>query len=374
VLTPATPVTPVVSSLAASRARVCLVAAPLMARSGVYRSALDLVAEARSRGLDWSAVIGLRPTAAGTSTPTDGVREVEVSGRGLGVVDEVGQLMLDSAAVRDADVVVTLVTQSDVAAARLGARLGGAWVAWVRGLPWPAPGEQTALRRRVIEMVESRALRSATDVWATTSVLAAAVEIARRPEIVPAGIPAGPRLSRGEASGRLVWAARLDVDKRPRAFADLVAATGVPGTMFGHGPLEADLRTDAPAGLSLGGWADPAALWTDAAVFVGTASREAFGRSAVEAALAGVPVVLGDAYGAAPLLVTDDELRRRFVLPVDDPRPWATAVHDLVGDAELRRRLSDHVHANASALTIGRSVDAVLARLAQLGLVGQGAS
>ena len=361
-------------SCSASRLRVCFVAAPLMARSGVYRSTLDLVAEARSRGLDWSAVVGLRPTAAGISSPAAGVREVEVLQHGLGVVDEVARLLLDSPEVREADVVVTLVTQSDVAAARLRSELGPAWVAWVRGLPWPARGEQTLLRRHVLRLVETRALRAAADVWATTPVLADAVAAARRPELVPAGVPAAPRLSRGEASGRLVWAARLDVDKRPRAFADLVAATGVPGAMYGHGPLEAELRREAPVGLSVRGWADPAALWADAAVFVGTASREAFGRSAVEAALAGVPVVLGDAYGAAPLLVTDDELRRRFVLPVGDPRPWATAVRDLVGDADLRRRLSDHVHANASALTIGRSVDAVLARLGHLGLVGQGAA
>lgn len=343
-----------------------------MARSGVYRSTLDLVAEARSRGLDWSAVVGLRPTAAGTSAPAAGVREVEVLQHGLGVVDEVGRLMLDSVEVREADVVVTLVTQSDVAAARLGSRLGAAWIAWVRGLPWPAAGEQTALRRRVLELVEGRALRSAHDVWATTTVLADAVARARRPALVPAGVPAAPRLSRGEASGRLVWAARLDVDKRPRAFADLVAATGVPGAMYGHGPLEAELRREAPSGLSVLGWADPAALWADAAVFVGTASREAFGRSAVEAALAGVPIVLGDAYGAAPLLVTDAELRRRFVLPVGDPGPWMTAIGDLVGDAALRRRLSDHVHANASVLTIARSVDAVLDRLVSLGLDERG--
>ncbi|WP_123520406.1 glycosyltransferase [Frigoribacterium sp. PhB24] len=339
-----------------------------MARSGVYRSAHDLVAEARARGFDWRAVVGLRPTARGTVASTPGVREVTVRAHGRAVVDEVGRLVSSAPEVRAADVVVTLVTQSDVALAQLRGRSARPWVAWVRGLPWPAPGEQSVVRRAALRLVEGRALRTADDVWATTTVLAGEVARVRRPHLVPAGIRLPPRRSRGEAATPLVWAARFDVDKRPGAFVELAARAGVPARLHGHGPLEAGLRASLPDGVTMPGWVDPAALWDDAGLFVGTASREAFGRSAVEAAASGLPILLGDSYGAAPLLVTDPDLRRRIVLPVDEPERWLAAVHDLTGDPALRRTVSDHVAANASLLSVAASVDAVVDRLSRLGI------
>jgi len=351
-----------------SAPRVLLVAAPLMARSGVYRSTHDLVAEARGRGLDWRAVVGLRPTARGTVATTPGVREVTVHAHGRAVVDEVAGLVTSAPEADAADVVVTLVTQSDVALARLRRHGSTPWVAWVRGLPWPAPGEQARLRRVALRLVEGRALRGADDVWATTPVLADEVARARRPHLVPAGIRLSARSSWGEAATPLVWAARFDVDKRPAAFVELAARAGVPGRLHGQGPLEDRLRASLPDGVTMPGWVDPARLWDDAGLFVGTASREAFGRSAVEAAAAGVPVLLGDSYGAAPLLVTDPDLRRRFVLPVGEPDRWLSAVRDLTADRALRRTVSDHVAANASLLSVGASVDAVVDRLSRLGI------
>ena len=87
-------------------------------------------------------------------------------------------------------------------------------------------------------------------------------------------------------------------------------------------------------------------------------------KTAVEAAQAGLPIVLTDQYGAAPLLFTDPDLRARFVLPVDDRARWVEAVRSLLDDAGLRRQVSDHVCANAERLTIAASVDRVLDRLA----------
>lgn len=342
---------------------MCFVAAPLMARSGVYRSAHDLVAEARSRGLDWRAVLGTRPTAPGVPAVTPGVREVTVERHGRAVVAEVRALVESAPEVRRADVVVTLVTQSDVALAGSSVRRGRRWVAWVRGLPWPAPGEQTAARRAALRLVESSALRRADDLWTTTEVLGADVARVRRPQLVPAGIRLPARTAFGDRPAPLVWAARLDLDKRPRAFVELAERSGVPGRLHGEGPLEADLRVDLPPIVSMPGWTPAAELWTDAGVFVGTASREAFGRSAVEAAATGLPIVLGDRYGAASLLVTDDELRRRLVLPVGEPSRWVATVRDLAADVDLRRRVSDHVAGNALRSSVAASVDAVCARL-----------
>lgn len=361
---------PIPTRPASDPTRVCFVAAPLMARSGVYRSTHDLVVEARSRGLDWRAVLGTRPTAQGRRTETPGVREVTITRHGRAVVDEVREVLDDVPEVARADVVVTLVTQSDVAWSRSTARRGRLWVAWVRGLPWPAPGEQSTARRVALRFVESAALRRADDVWATTEVLGADVARVRRPHLVPAGIRLPARTSFGERSVPMVWAARLDVDKRPRAFVDIAERSGVPGRLHGQGPLEAGLRAELPPIVSMPGWTDAAELWDGAGFFVGTASREAFGRSAVEAAATGLPIVLGDRYGAAPLLVTDAELRRRFVLPTGETGRWVTAVRDLAGDADLRRRMSDHVAGNASRSSVTASVDAVRDRLVELGVGG----
>ena len=345
--------------------KVCLVAMPLMARSGVYRSTYDLVAQARADGHDWTAVVGVRPDAAGTApADADGVRELPVTSHGRAVLDEVSDVLRTTPEVQQADHVITLITQSDVAMARSRRSVAARWTCWVRGLPWPDAGEQTFLRRQLLRRVETSALRRADDVWATTPILARQVASAREAAIVPAGVPAAPRSSQGQdGDSPLVWAGRVDADKRPEFFVELVEALGVRGRVVGEGPLVERLRGTSPASVEWSGWRDPSELFTDASLYLGTARREAFGRCAVEAAQAGLPIVLTDQYGAAPLLFTDPDLRARFVLPVDDKLPWVEAVRSLLDDPELRRRVSDHVCANAQLLTIAASVDRVLDRL-----------
>lgn len=345
--------------------RVCLLALPLMARSGVYRSTLDLVTSARAAGLDWTALVGVRPGAPGQVAPTPGVTEVPMLEHGRRLLPEIRQAITSCAEATRADVVITLISQSDMAVARGIPALGGAaHVAWVRGLPWPERGEQNALRSRALELLEARALRAADDVWATTPLLAGQVARARTAHVVPAGIAPVERRSFGDtAHAPMVWAARLTSDKRPGDFASLVRRTGIPGRLHGAGPLEAQLRATAPTGLDWGGWRPAADLWRDASMFVSTAQREAYGRSAVEAAWSGLPVVLSDQVGVAPFLYTDPALARRFVLPLDDTPRWDAAVRDLVADPILRRRVSDHVHANASTMSIDASVHAAAVRL-----------
>ncbi len=349
--------------------KVCLVAVPLMARSGVYRSTYDLVAQARAAGHDWTAVVGLRPSAAGTApTDAEGVRELVISSHGRALLDEVGNVLRGAPEVQQAEHVVTMITQSDVAMARSRSHVGARWTCWVRGLPWPDAGEQTFLRRKLLRWIETRALRAADDVWATTPILAGQISSARSAAIVPAGIPSGTRVSLGEsAANPLVWAGRVDADKRPEFFVELVQALGVAGRVVGDGPLVDRLRAASDGAVEWSGWRPPSQLWTDASLYLGTSRREAFGRCAVEAAQAGLPVVLTDQYGAAPLLFTDPDLQAQFVLPVDDKAAWLRAVRMLLDDEALRRRVSDHVCANAQTLTMAASVERVLARLVESG-------
>ncbi|SDG33035.1 glycosyltransferase family 4 protein [Microbacterium pygmaeum] len=307
--------------------------------------------------MDWKAVIGIRPTASGAPLKTSGVRELEFTWHGRDSVRRIREIAEVSPEIASSDVVISLISQSDIAFSRSRARASAKWVAWVRGKPWPAAGEQSLLRRLPLRWLETRALRSADEVWATTPVLASEFAAARAAEIVPAGIGGVSRTSWGtEGAGPLVWAGRVDVDKRPGLFIDIVEKTRHPGRLFGEGPLTVDLQKRHADGLTWAGWADADELWNGASVFVGTSAREAFGRSAVEAAAAGLPIVIARDYGAAPLLVTSDEMRRACVVESDDPEVWANAVRRILDDQDLRRAVSDHVYANAKQLTIAASV------------------
>ena len=349
--------------------RVLLVAAPLVARSGGYRTTYELVDAARAKGLDWSAVIGMRPGVPGAEhVPAHPfVDEGVLEAHGRRLVAEIVDALEARAAYREAEVVITLIAQSDMALARTRAR-GKTWVAYVRGLPWPDVGEQSRLRTAVHTLLEARALRAAHEVWTTTEVLAEQVRRVREPVIVPPGIAEVPRrYDGGPGLSRVVWAARLEVDKDPRLFLDTMAGLpDLPASMWGQGPLEADLRRAAPPNVTLEGWGDPARLWDDAQVFVSTSRREAFGRSAVEAALAGLPVVLPDTYGAARSLYAGSSLADQLVLTTRDPQRWQAAVRLLRDDADVRQEASDVVRRGAEALTIGRSVDQIQARLQHL--------
>lgn len=347
--------------------RVCLVAAPLTARSGVYRSAYELVQRANLIGLDWSGVIGLRPAALSQPGLTsEHVTEFTADKKAFQTVKQIGSVLKDDENFRRADVIISLIPQSDMA---LASRKhdGRPWVAYVRGLPWPEKGKRNPLVAAYWKAAESRALGRADDVWATTQVLGDVVAEARAPKIVPAGVEPLDRVTHGDrATGALVWAGRFVEEKRPDFFIDLALELGVSARLFGEGPMDAPLRARATGPVSVQGWTKPDQLWNDARVYVGTSYREAFGRSVVEAASAGVPVVLSDQYGAAPFLFTDPDLRRQFVLPVDDRAAWLRAIASLLDDPVLSRRVSDHVHTNALALSMENSVRGIEKRLQAL--------
>lgn len=336
--------------------RVCFVAGPLIARSGVYNSATDLVEGARAQGLEWNAVLGVAPAAQGDrAVSLDGVHEFEATPRGIRGVRVLRDRLLQFDIVRGADLVISLTPQSDMALATTSLR----WVAYLRGLPWPSRGEASALRAVTWRSLERLALRRALETWSTTTILVNEARI-RNYRLVPPGIvgPAAASRPSGRAD-EFVWAARYSEDKNPRLFMEVMAQTAAKGVMYGTGPLEAELRVAAPHNVSVAGWRSKADLWRDARAYVGTSHREAFGRSAVEAAMLGLPVVLSDRFGCAPMLYTDPALAQKFVLPTSAPSLWLGAIDDLNSDEELRRRIATHVSANAHALTIDSAVRSV---------------
>lgn len=350
--------------LSSPASRVCLVAVPLAARSGVYRSASELVDAARLAGLDWSAVVGVREDSRlGPPPAGDPRRFCEAPVRGShprARYADARRLLQGHRWIRDADVVVTLVPFSDQVVSRLTRRDRRVWQPWVRGLPWPDAGETSPARRLVWRALETRALRQAREVWVTTPTLAAQVAPATASVVVPAGIAPVAPARRG---GTVVWAGRYAVDKDPGLFVEAMRRSGAAALMHGTGALQEGLRRSAPPNVRVAGWQDPARLWDDAALFVGTSTREAFGRSAVEAAMAGLPVVLREGYGCADLLFTDPALRRRCVLASDRPQDWADAVDGLLRDRGAYEAAAAHVRANAAELTITASVRAADRRL-----------
>jgi len=333
--------------------RICFVAAPLIARSGVYNSTVEAVGAARRRGLPWTAVIGVSREAAGTPTEGDGVIEYSVEPGGLGGVLDLARHLRSLAVVREADVIVSMIPQTDMALSLTSLP----WIAYLRGLPWPAAGESSPAKAAVWRSLESLALRRPLEVWATTPLLAR--EVGRLVDrIVPPGLLPPADVSRQDKGRSFVWAARYGRDKNPSLFVD--ALRGLPtasGTMYGTGPLQDHIARAAPNNVRVAGWSSREDLWTDALAYVGTSTREAFGRSAVEAAMLGIPVVVSDQFGCAEMLITDPELRRLCVLPTDDISAWTSSLSLLHSDRGFRERLAEHVKMNADGLTIDSAVD-----------------
>jgi glycosyltransferase involved in cell wall biosynthesis len=355
-------------------ARVCFVAVPLTARSGVYMSTFDLVAAARQAGLDWSAVVAMRSTAAGAArTDVEGVFETTIDEHGAALLPAIKRLLRSRAEVLEADVVITMIGQSDIVVRWMKRGLNGAWVSFVRGLPWPDRGEAGWGRRTVQRLIVKNAMKHADEVWATTEVLAKSIASAGAPVLVPAGVPIAQRTSLGERSydGIAVFAGRLDRDKRADFFQDVMRHSELRGRIYGDGPLRDDLLSTNPVNVEFAGWVGSQALWSEASVFLGTSRREAFGRSAVEAAMRGVPVILSDEYGCAPLLVTEKYFRDLFILPLKNPKVWSASLKLLLDDEALRRRYSDHIYSNALRMGIENSAARIEERVEYI-LSGEG--
>lgn len=331
-------------------------------------STVELVRSARSAGLDWSGVIGLRPAIFEKDEQIDpAISTVEMSAHGMDGIRQIDDDVLSRDAVQNADVVITLIAQSDIAMSRSSLRRRVTWVPFVRGLPWPGRGEASLPVRTGKRLLETRALRAAPEVWATTPRLAEDIRSAAQAVLVPAGVAALDRNTFGPEDPRFIWAGRLTQDKDPLLFVEAMREVDATGVMYGTGPLEETVIAALPSNVTYRGWARAADIWREpGGIFVGTSVREAFGRSAVEAAFAGKPTLIGSRYGCADLLVQGGAMSDVLVVQSRDPHAWTKRMNDLTSDAALRATASDHVRANAEGLTIERSVEMILRRLENL--------
>lgn len=165
----------------------------------------------------------------------------------------------------------------------------------------------------------------------------------------------GSTAARGEHA---LVASRLAAEKGVEVAARACATAGLPLVVAGDGPLAADLRARAPAGLvRFAGLVAPDALAElrarAAVAVVPSLSAETFGLAAAEAMAAGVPVV-ASAIGALTDLVDEPGL----VAP-GDPAALAVALEHRWGDEDAGRAGLERVRALCAP-------EAVAGRLAEV--------
>ena len=174
------------------------------------------------------------------------------------------------------------------------------------------------------------------------------------------------------ATPTVLFIGRLTDQKNPLGFvevAQLVAAE-VPGVRFrvaGDGPRRAAMQAAADAArldaFELLGFLDDEAVTAALAaadVVCLPARSEPFGLAALEAAAAGVPLVLSATTGAAEVLPG------ARTAPYDDPAALAAHVIELLRDEPARRRAVRENAAAARRLTWERAADEVLAVLEEV--------
>lgn len=202
-------------------------------------------------------------------------------------------------------------------------------------------------------------LRAAGVIVSTSKVMAKRVHEllpASRIEVVPFGVdterfrPAVVRRDGPVVIGT-VKALRhtYGIDRLLQAFAQLLAHDGLPGVrlrIVGDGPERGPL--EALAGrLGIAGMVDfigavphrqvPAEL-QKLDVYVALSRAESFGVAVIEASACGLPVVVSDV-GGLPEVVAEG--RTGFVVPHGAPTHAAERLHQLVCDADQRRRLGE---------------------------------
>lgn len=180
---------------------------------------------------------------------------------------------------------------------------------------------------------------------------------------IPPGVEKLPVVDRSVARDRLGihhggvvvgWMARVTSVKNPHLMLDV--AKKLPSVSFviaGGGDLLEEIKSLAPANVSVIGWADASAFWSGVDVALSTSDNEGMPVALIEAQLAGVPVVCTDV-GSNGEVIEDGVTG--FVVK-KDVEALAAAVEKLVSSPEMRASFG-RVAAVRAAVEFG--VDAMI--------------
>ncbi|HVU16676.1 MAG TPA: glycosyltransferase family 4 protein [Candidatus Didemnitutus sp.] len=202
--------------------------------------------------------------------------------------------------------------------------------------------------RTVRTWLQNRHLRIPEQVahYVAVSDFSAAVLRPHLPASVPLTVvsPPVPCVDQGPAAvgenSNFVYAGRLVPEKGVRLFAEAAASTGLPAVMIGEGELRGELTARFPR-LRFTGWLDAAAMRRELraarALVFPSHWYETLGLVAVEAAAAGVPVIVSRHCAAADV-VRDGETGLHFD---GSEESLTAAMRRLADDAPLATRLGD---------------------------------
>jgi glycosyltransferase involved in cell wall biosynthesis len=177
------------------------------------------------------------------------------------------------------------------------------------------------------------------------------------------GLPARYLLTVGETSPRKGYSVLLEALARAGCDIELVMA-GPPASDEQHLRSLADELGIAPRIKRLGAVTDGelATLYAEATALCFPSVAEGFGLPVLEAMAAGTPVLASDIPPLRELLAGSGVL-----VDSEDAGAWAAAIDTVVGDEQLRRRVSDAERAQAARYTWERTAAATL-RAYQLAL------
>lgn len=245
-------------------------------------------------------------------------------------------------------VVLTVLPQSDLAAARARDQLEARWVPMIHGRPYPVGGEAPALKAAAWRAAMVWAYRRADRLLAVSEALAAELERqlhVRDPiTVVHNGValPADGELATRESDPVVGFVGRLSHEKAPDLFVDVASHLEARALVFGDGPLRTAVGAAAAAAgnVELRGWTDRDTAFSEIDVVAMTSRREGLPLVALEAGARGRCVVARGVGGVPEVFQRDAALAERCLLPADATADdFAAAVRPLLDRPELRHEM-----------------------------------
>jgi glycosyltransferase involved in cell wall biosynthesis len=211
--------------------------------------------------------------------------------------------------------------------------LPAGWVAARSGKPFVVQvwGTDVELARRT-PWLARRVLQGAKLVIAASNELADSARAlgAKEVRVIPSGVDLPAQVGEEAEPPEVLFAGRLSPEKGVLELVE--AADGLNLVVAGDGPL----RAQVPGAQGFVSHDELQRLYARAAVVACPSRREGFGVACLEAMAHGRPVVATSVGGLRDLVVDGET---GIVVPPRDPAALRTALTQLLGDRDLRRRL-----------------------------------